>query len=873
LRRRRAILARAAALAPLLGAAGGAAPASAQAPQPDPLRRRLDEDRFLRGLTELQLPEVLEHYLAANPPADPVEAAERQIALQRLRLESGPMSAAARREILDRVYQVRARLIETEPDDPRCAIWITDQAALVLLDLWPLDAAGLTSLCGAPTDGQLETARRLIRDLHQLTAGAEAAVGRAVVALEESPAFASDSGLRLLHRRLVEEERDLRIRFLRGAAMVLQAELAAATDRDRRAGFEGGLRLLDELPERLAGPMAARARLYRGLALCGLGETERAQAMLQSVVEDAAVHPHDAFVARTNEIRLQQRGWGAQAALDRLAAVRKAYQGPDQFLYRLLLADQEHALRRELATRGGEGAAGHAQAAFAAYADLLGSGGELPIDVVRALVLERMTRVVHEGLDPDAFPPLVTLALAARLAGDGAPDRALRMYEQAAGRRDASEEDRALALFGSGRTLHELGREAEAAAAFTRFAREHPRLPEAERAVELGAALAARVWERAPGDAVVAEQLREALELLLSRYPNLASVDRWRHFAGRVAQVQGRLEDARELFAQVPRDAREWFDARFQLAALARTAALAAQGEAERAAWRSARDECARARADLAEALPRLPEGEAGEVRASLAWLRVHQAEAHVALHEAALALEVLEGIETEAGIEGPVLAAALRARIDAFQMAGDGSGARDAVARFVRAAPQRAGEVVPPLMAEVQGEVERLLREGQEEEAAGLARLELLPLAEILDAWLAEGPEGDVTAPRSRTADGFRLAGRFADGLRQYDRLLEDHPDALQFVTGRAECLYGMGDEASLAAAMPAFKRIAALGSQDGGEAYWLAQLRQLQILDRVGRNTAKIGPQIERLRQDDPLMGGERFRRQFDALQARHR
>jgi hypothetical protein len=81
------------------------------------------------------------------------------------------------------------------------------------------------------------------------------------------------------------------------------------------------------------------------------------------------------------------------------------------------------------------------------------------------------------------------------------------------------------------------------------------------------------------------------------------------------------------------------------------------------------------------------------------------------------------------------------------------------------------------------------------------------------------------------------------------------------------------MGDEASLAAAMPAFKRIAALGSQDGGEAYWLAQLRQLQILDRVGRNTAKIGPQIERLRQDDPLMGGERFRRQFDALQARHR
>ena len=48
------------------------------------LEERLDEDLFLQGLIELQLPEVLEHYIRTHPPADPVQEASYQIAADRL---------------------------------------------------------------------------------------------------------------------------------------------------------------------------------------------------------------------------------------------------------------------------------------------------------------------------------------------------------------------------------------------------------------------------------------------------------------------------------------------------------------------------------------------------------------------------------------------------------------------------------------------------------------------------------------------------------------------------------------------------------------------------------------------------------------------
>jgi hypothetical protein len=121
--------------------------------------------------------------------------------------------------------------------------------------------------------------------------------------------------------------------------------------------------------------------------------------------------------------------------------------------------------------------------------------------------------------------------------------------------------------------------------------------------------------------------------------------------------------------------------------------------------------------------------------------------------------------------------------------------------------------------------------------------------------------------------ADAYRFGEAYIEALRLYDRLLADAPDALEPLLGRAECLHGLGGSERLAEAMAIYRRLAASGPDIDERAYWLSQLRMLQILDRVQRNTDQIAPRIERLRLEDPDLGGARYRRAFEQLEARHR
>ena len=117
----------------------------------------------------------------------------------------------------------------------------------------------------------------------------------------------------------------------------------------------------------------------------------------------------------------------------------------------------------------------------------------------------------------------------------------------------------------------------------------------------------------------------------------------------------------------------------------------------------------------------------------------------------------------------------------------------------------------------------------------------------------------------RLQAADGYRLSLRYADALRLYDELLTKRPNAQEGLFGQAECLFHLPGNRD-AEAMMLYRRIASAG-QDG-QYYWPAQLRMLQILDRIGRNTDRIAPRIRRLRQQDSQFGGERYRRGFETL-----
>ena len=105
-------------------------------------------------------------------------------------------------------------------------------------------------------------------------------------------------------------------------------------------------------------------------------------------------------------------------------------------------------------------------------------------------------------------------------------------------------------------------------------------------------------------------------------------------------------------------------------------------------------------------------------------------------------------------------------------------------------------------------------------------------------------------------------------DALPMYEQLTRELGESLETLLGRAECLFELGKDAE---AMPLFARIAVtLGPS--AEPYWLAELRMLQILDRVGRNTHRITPHIRMLQRNHPELGGEEYRREFERLLRRH-
>ncbi len=769
------------------------------------------------------------------------------------------LAPAAREAVVERVLEARGRLIASARDDPRRAVWLADQAADLYFLLLPVEASGLTGLFGVPTPSQVARARRAAIGMHELASEARLEIERSLVALESAPGYARDVAAQIERRRLAEEERDRRIPFFGGIGAHLRAELDAAAGPQRLALEEEATGLLAPLSELLPPGLAAQARLYGGLALLGLGRIDEAAAGLSAVADDPAADPADAFAARLGLAEVAAARGGPAAGLTALDPIAREENG--RLLHRLLLADVRfrlHRLRAEQAPPRSRADAD--RAAFEAYVDLLrGVPGSDP-RTVHALVLARLAAVTGDDAPLERLPPVVTVARARHLAFEGnAPAEAVALLEGVLERRDLEPPDASEALYELGRALLAAGRPAEASARFAQLARDHAQEHVAERAIELAAEITSELLRARPDDAGARERFAETLDLLLSRYPNLESVDRWRFEAGRLAAAEGRFDEALALLAGIPPDAPQWLDAQVEQA---QAALRRAESETD-PALRSARH------AEVLELVERLRPGVAGAGAGPVLSLAVCEAAAHMALgrpERALRSLQDLESLGTGAGED--LIALALFIRIDACGALDRPDDVARELDRLLAGAGGGAGRILSAMIDARRSAVEALLDEARGDEARALAGRHLIVVADAVDRWLpgAAAPEAERTGLRLAVADARRLAGRYDDAAAGYDELLRVHPDAMQPLLGKAECLFFQGQD--LAGAMAIYRRI---GSQTRppSASFWQSQLRMLQILERTGRHTERIGPHIRQLREKDPDLGGERFRREFEALE----
>ena len=823
-------------------------------------------------LNERRLPEAHGHSIVTHSQTDPIDAAQNQIAAQRTLLSDPAIGPDQRLASVQRLLKVRAQLIAGRADDPRRGVWLADQAEDLFFVLLPIEGSGLTSLFGLPSPAQRARAQHVAGQINDLAAEAEIEIERAILEIESTPGYVDDIALQMKRRRLADDQRHRRIPFLRGIGAFLHAQLNVQSSADRRRLYELAARMLEPLGGTLPGMLAGRARVYAGLALARLRDFEAAERLFGLVASDPASDPVDVFAALMGAVMSQAAQHGSQAGLEALDSIEPRYTNAEALFFRVLIADQRFLLRQQLASQTtGRQREELLRRAFDAYLDLLDAELGVPAATVRQIVFARLTLAADADAPLAQLPAIVAVAQAEKLAGaDDTRAQAITLFGRLLARPDLDQRERSVALFGMAKALLANGQRLEAAQRFAQVAREHPAQRGADRAIELAATIAAELYRKTPRDPTVRSFMSRTLDVLLNRFPNLPTIDRWRSTAGRLALAEQEYAQALAIFEQIPPDAEQWLDAQFMQAAVLQAWTETPSDAAER---RRLATQLLKAVQHARDVINRAEAGEQTDSNLqSLASLRVFQATALLELGEPQQAVELLQGADTDPSFESAMIAKAMLIRIDAYYALGRGSEVKHQIERLLEVAPDRAGGILATMLKSRQRGVTTLIEMSRDDEATQLARRELAPLADAVGRWLAvdttDAPDADGL--RLRAADAYRMAERYDDALRLYDALLLKHPNAVEALLGRAECLFGLGGD-QYPQAMALYKRISSAAAE-GGDYYWQSQLRMLQILDHTNRNTHRIVPHIRRLRQKDPQLGGERFRRGLEILQNEH-
>jgi tetratricopeptide (TPR) repeat protein len=851
------------------------------------LDERLDEDAFLRGVIELRLADVLETYAARHRTGDPFQSARFDIVAEQIKLADPAIDVRSRLAGLERIREIRTRLAAAHSNDPRAAVLLADQAADDLFELLPTDASGITTLFGAPTVEQRRTAQRAARDMAALTPQAQQLIGQAIRTLESRPGFSTDFALQDQRRRLVEEQRDRRIPFLLGIAAVLQAEVNTSDAEQRGKLYDQAAQLLLPLMDQLPAAVVPTARLYLGLAQARRGEFNAAQALLEQVQDDPHSTEVDVLSARLASVVNHAIAHGPAEALNALDLVERndIEANAANAFHRLLMADQRYRLCKSLADAAPADQRPLLMArAYAAYIVLLHVDAGVPREAMVAAVFDRLTTVTNAAspADVSAQPAIIAMAQADRLAREASPQSlatSITVLRDVLNRSEVADFEQALALFALGKALFASDQKLEAAERFMDLAERFPADPQASsgRAIDLGVAIAAELHEARPSDGEVRAVLERGLRIAMEQYSNLPTIDQWRLTAAQLALEQNQFDFAEQHLAQIQSSSDRWLDARY----LAAMTSLR-RAEAEPAEPRDRRQAAyERAVSVIDEAITAIENlrsdsskaGESPRQHGRLLMLTVLRAEAIMGLDRPKDALAELARIEASASAPPSAVSEALRVRIEAHQALDQPEEAVDEVKRYLAAAPDRASATILPMMQAIERQAQQLIDESRDDEATSLATRTLLPVATLLEDSLASGalPRANAGSAGPRIAEAYRLSGNYAHALTWYERLLASEPDSQPLLLGRAECLFAIGGEERLAQAMTIYKRLGAGGPAIGSD-YWLAQLRMLQILDATGRNTQQIVPRIDRLRQGDATLGGERFRRGFDALRSKY-
>lgn len=565
------------------------------------------EPVLLETLVALRLERVFEHVLQ-EPRRDPLERARYRVRMARAEVvaasrgesadgAAGAVDPAELRTLVDRLMAASADLIEAFPDHPAAGEWRLDLAEDAWRWLWSLEAAGLQLHLGMP---EAVVGRRAVRGAELVAREVPLAAAQlefAIEQLEFSPGWPGDPAVVREHRRLVEEQRDGRLRVLRRIAAALGAlHPPRSADTGPRAGAgdpaSGGPgvqaavdAVRDFAAERpAADELTVAMRQLEGLLLLRGRQSAAAAAAFDQAIA-AAEELGDAFAAELSEIaadhcraRQPLAADGAVAAMGRLQ--RRAATAEEPGFLELFAADA--AFRAGTAVlRAEDGPADLPPAAAEQrWRDGIAAWSRLAEHDPRwfAFIRGRFAASLEPGDPAEALPPVATLGRADAMLRDGRTAPALATLGRLATDENALASIHAEAWRTIARGAAAAGDVATAARAMLAASIHEPDAATARAGLDAGLRLAASIepavagaagdagddtdplkdrWPAAVDPVRGEDPLLAGVRLAAQRDPDLPELDRWRSIAAARLITSGRDRDAARLLEAVSRDGAE----------------------------------------------------------------------------------------------------------------------------------------------------------------------------------------------------------------------------------------------------------------------------------------------------------------------------
>lgn len=732
-----------------------------------------------------------------------------------------------------------------------------DLAEDLLFIRLPFEGADLVALFGRPRGDELEMLRSAVE---------EALAAASAGGLEAGPGRDDDAALEGQRRRA---------QVLRGVALALSAELAADLALKAERGDEA-IRLFRDASIDLEPGAQRIARLHLALALAGADRDresrDEAIALFRRVAEDRESTPAERLKGTFGEVVALARRDGPAVGIARLDTLTPA---ADDHFTRLLSAD----LRVRLQTAAGD------RAPWRSYQTALAQGSPSQRAALRAALLDRLAEFAGDGVPPTSLPAIAALARDAQRPATR--DEATSRLEAALTESSLPPLVRTEAALALADIQRRVGRDDAAARVLAATALLVPGEPDAPILIEQAATLATRLWSESPADPEPRALARGIYEAMLTRFHDLPDLDRWRIEAGRLAAVEGRVEECRRVAAEVSAASPYWPSARILEAAAAREQARQLLREAVASAstdgpvasakagviasWRQVTVAVDAARQALDTIGPGDPR--AASVRDAELQLGAWAAEALAGMGEVDAALRALEVLR--AAIPPPATAELVeRTRLETLYAAGRANEAAMSLQAFIARAPVPAAQTVASMLRATDAEIRALRDASRDEEARRMAVDRMLPLAEGIlpvlrrtDAPASSIDAGTRAAIEWLTASALLESGRCGEALLTLGPLLAASPDTLEYLAAKAQILVCLGSDAQLAEAMGILKRISAGRRKALDRWFWQAETMMLEILLRVSRNTGDIAPRVAQLRLLDSNLGGDRWRRRLEA------